>query len=125
MTLQAQKEIAEYYALRPLQYPVLRRLEIVQRWEPDETPETRLLVELASRELHDSKLLQLSFGGVRELTIVHPKSSVFEIGHLELTDVTGEQWEGIRFRARDTEDEALAFLCGSFQAAVVPRAEHD
>ena len=112
--------IERYYSLKPTDFPILERLEIQQSMTLDEVspPELCLEIELRPRSKTDHRRLFLSFIGVKELQLRQPSWSEVQFTFLEINSIQTQQWENLRYKVKESEENALSFFCKSFHAAI-------
>jgi hypothetical protein len=99
-----------YFAARPAEYPTLATIQLVQHLSADHVPSLDVVLELAHRR-DPSRVLRVRFIGVLNLCLRQPNWSLFDLAPLEINDVSSDQCEGIRFRVRESENDALSLLC--------------
>jgi len=112
--------IERYYSLKPTDFPILERLEIQQSMTVDEVspPELRLEIKLRPRGRTDHRRLFLSFLGVRELQLRQPSWSEVQFTFLEINSTQTQQWENLRYKVKESEEDSLSFFCKRFHAAI-------
>jgi hypothetical protein len=113
--MNTEEKIASYLALKPVEFNVVRELAIRQHTSPDETPRVDFEVTLLHRT-STQRTLRLLFYGVRDLQVRQPNLSLFQISLLEIRDVSGDQWAGVRYKVRDIEEESVSSLCADFDS---------
>jgi hypothetical protein len=108
--------IQAYYALKQIDFPVLHSLDIRQVRTPGSPVEVSLRILLGRVEDPGGMYLTLSFSGVRDARIKQPEIGLFELPVIEISSIRERQWEGLNYCVRESEDDTLSFLCGSFEA---------
>ncbi len=113
---QIDETIASYYALHPISFHALERLEIRQ-WMRDGVHEITLEIELRAKDAADNRRLALTFDGVSILKYVpSPGELAF---FLEIISIRERQWEVINYRVFESEqDTELSFFCRDFSAKI-------
>ncbi len=111
--------IRQYLSLSPRRFAVLEEVEVRQR-STGGAPATELTLELwlraSENEDADSQRLYLSFENVSELKI--NSRGFFQIPLLEIVSIRDSQWEGLKYRVADTEENQLSFYCRRFDASI-------
>jgi hypothetical protein len=111
-------KIEHYYALKPIRFPVLAKLELYQEVPPRQSPsDLSLEIELRSGKNTDSSRLCLSFSGVVSLRLV-PSSSFVQFPFLEIRSIRDRHWENLRYEVEDIESNTLSFFCKDFDATL-------
>ena len=111
-------KIEHYYALKPLDFSVLERLELSQTVPPQQTPsDLSLNIVLHSPRRTDKRRLCLSFDGVVNFSLV-PWSSFVQFPLIEIRAIGDRQWEHLQYEVRETENNTLSFVCRDFDASV-------
>lgn len=106
--------VDSYLVARPADFPVVASVRLRQQLPEERTPSLDVVVELARRG-DSATLLRLTFRGVLGLCLRQPSWSRFELGVLEIRDVSSDQCEGIRFAVKDPENDALSLSCADIQ----------
>lgn len=115
--MKEQDKIKEYHSLCPGDFRVVSRIGIVQRIFPEvDTPELTLELDLTSETGNDSRRLALSFTGVRNLRLQQPSWSLFQMTTLQIMSIAEDQWEGLKYKVRDDEEDSVSFTCSDFEA---------
>ncbi|MDB4943476.1 MAG: hypothetical protein JWP97_3010 [Labilithrix sp.] len=104
--------IANFLALRPRDYRVLRRFELTQVICAGQAPTLNVLIEVENDKTRHRLCVRCS--GVRALKLIQPALSLFTMAQLEVRDVSADQWEGIGFAVTESEDESVSFVCATF-----------
>lgn len=112
------EKIKEYYSLSRTyfgtgQARILKRLE----WSaptaaPDYAPQ--LSLHMASAHDYESELV-LHFECVRSFRF---SASGIEQPLLEVRDISSQQWDGVNYEFRDSENDTMLFLCRDFRASI-------
>jgi hypothetical protein len=111
-------KIEHYYALKPIRFPVLAKLELYQEAPPRQSPsDLSLEIELRPGKNTDSSRLCLSFSGVVSLRLV-PSSSFVQFPFLEIRSIRDRHWENLRYEVEDTEGNTLSFFCKDFEVTL-------
>ena len=109
--MSADAKVQKYDALKLGYLPILS-LTIRHTIPPDNPIGQSLTLEL----LRGERIVSLTFTGLKELRLadLSPGSSCL----LRISSVTPDQWEGIRYRVSNGEqDLALAFYCADFDVS--------
>jgi hypothetical protein len=110
--------VERYLSLSPRQYPIVSRLDVgFDRVEGGPAPATVRLV-MRAREPGQGERLVLRFTGVQGLKLAQPGWSVLVISYLSITSLRDRGMEGIAYRVHDEEEDALDFLCATFDCAL-------
>jgi len=111
-------KIEHYYALKPVDFSVLERLELSQTVPPQQTPsDLSLNIVLHSPRRTDKRRLCLSFDGVVNFSLV-PWSSFVQFPLIEIRAIGDRQWEHLQYEVRETENNTLSFVCRDFDASI-------
>ena len=114
------QKIKDYYALKPLQFDILVKIELEQLTPPEASPpELNLEIVLRPGDDADNRRLRLSFFGVNELVLRQPPLSLFGFPHIEINSIRENQWEGLSYSVT-CEEDAISFVCKSFDVTVQP-----
>ena len=107
--------IAQFYSLRPIRFPILRRFEIHQE-AGQGAPLLQLSLELMSDAPGEGTLL-LTFDRVVDLKVEWPQWSLVRVDVIAIADVSDQGLEDIRYRVSEGAG-FFAFSCGDFHADV-------
>jgi hypothetical protein len=55
--------------------------------------------------------IELRFCGVSNLQFLGERTGLTETVLLMADDISSRQWEGVKFRVRDSENEVISFMC--------------
>jgi hypothetical protein len=112
-------KIARYDAAKPQLFGVIERLEVAIA-DPMRYPasENDLLLECRPLDAADRARMTLRFQRVRNLRIVQPWMTMFQIGGLRIRSVKADQLEGINYQVSEPEYESIAFVCSDFECVL-------
>ena len=111
--IKVSNELNEYYSIRPNSFRTLKKIEI-QQCHLTGTGEALMLSVYLVKESDDgSQYLHLYFEKVRELKLIQPRYSCFDIF------LTIYEDKGIhKYRVIDEEENSLEFYCDSFYFSI-------
>ncbi len=116
--------IRRYLSFHPQQFAVFDKLKLYQKSTGGKAAHI-LFLELWLRtsqcEYDDSRRLHLSFENVSSLKI-HPRGFI-QISLLEITLIKEYQWENLKYRISDIEENQIFFYCNLFEANIVEAEE--
>lgn len=116
--------IDKYWSFNPRLFSILDRLEMYQK-STGESPAHMLSLKIWLRasedESDDLRRLYLSFDTVSELKI-NPRSFI-QIPVLDIVSIKEYQWEGLKYRVADTEENQLSFYCKQFEVTLVDKKD--
>ena len=109
--MQVAQKIKEYESVKPFQFNVVSRLElVVSLLLQGNTNE--LVLHLTAPDRVDPRSLRLTFSEIRNLTLRAP-GAPFQV-FLEICDASDRQWDRVHYQIIDRENERLSFLCNDF-----------
>jgi hypothetical protein len=117
MTNNQDIKITNFYSLRPLDFPNLVRLSVYQEISlPGETPVINVEIELSRKKQSDPQHLFLDFKGVTNFNFTQPSSSLVQIIQIEIRAIEDWQWENVRYKVIEVEDNVFILMCKEFDA---------
>lgn len=73
-----------------------------------------LILSLADDVGVQARVVQMEFRGVANLTIRKLGGGISQFCGLRSEDISRRQWDRLHYRVFDVEDDAIEFLCDSF-----------
>lgn len=120
---ESDKAIGRYWSFHPRLFSVLDRLEFSQK-STGGSPAYVLSLELwfrPSEKDDDPRRLHLSFENVIDFKF-NPNGFV-EISLLEILSIREKQWENLKYRVVDTEENQLSFYCKQFEVEIMHKED--
>ena len=77
-----------------------------------------MMLALSPLDTNDSRQVILSFHGVAGLRFT-PGNNALDLSLLEIYSIKDRQWENIKYKVAETEDELLSFFCADFSVTVM------
>lgn len=116
--------VDQYWSLNPRLFSVLDKLNIYQK-STGGSPAHMLSLEIwfraSENEDDDFRRLHLSFDNVTTLKI-NPHGFI-QIPVLEIVSIQEYQWEGLKYRVSDTEENQLSFYCKQFDVEIANKED--
>jgi hypothetical protein len=114
----ASEKIQDYYSLHRRYFGagvarILKKLEWTTA-TPERGYASHLTLHMASAQDRESELI-LQFEDVRSFRFSAPG---LVQPHLEVKDVSSQQWDGVIYEFRDDEHDTLFFLCRDFHVSI-------
>lgn len=112
--------LQQYQLLDPTRFDILDRIEVRQpHRSEDEQHVVSLELWLRMQENEEDNLqrLRLRFSGVRNLKVNFQGFMLFPLLHIR--SIRHYQWEKLNYEVEDAENQALSFVCKSFEASLV------
>jgi hypothetical protein len=116
--------IDRYWSLNPRLFPIFDRLELHQKstgGSPAHVLSLEIWFRASANEVDDLRRLHLSFDHVTTLKI-NPHGFI-QIPVFEIVSIQEYQWEGLKYRVSDTEENQLSFYCKQFEVEIVNQEE--
>lgn len=110
-------KIEHYYALKPVDFSILERLELSQTVPPQQSPSDLSLQIVLRSHRRDDQHLCLSFSGVVNFRLA-PWSSFVQFPFIEIKAIGDRQWEHLQYEVQEAENNTLSFVCRDFEASV-------
>ena len=111
-------DINYYNSLHQYKFPFVDELKISQSWSfEDEYLKVNLSLILKQSMTANKPIIRLSFLNITDLYI-KTGISILSLTLLEIFDIHDNQWEGLNYKVKETEDEKLSFFCKEFWVSV-------
>lgn len=106
-------KIERYQSANPLGFPILERITLEQVATYSE-PILRLDMTVKLRSEAGGQWLVLKFYGVQELILRQPTLTEIRISSLELLPLHELQWEHLKYKVTESEEDIFSFYCFDF-----------
>lgn len=109
--------IENFYSLKPIDYPNLVRLSILQKFVlPGDPPAIDIELELSHKDFRQPHMLFLYFKGVTNFKFTQPLASHLQVIQIDITSIKDWQWENARYKVSEVEDNVFTLMCKEFSA---------